>query len=130
MTDNKSGIFKNKKILIVEDDHRNVVSLSFLLEERDIKILTAQNGKEALGVMKNNPDINLVLMDIMIPEMDGYQTMTEIRKQQQYKDLPIIAITAKAMKEDRQKCFDAGANDYLSKPIDVDQLLSKLENWL
>jgi CheY-like chemotaxis protein len=130
MTDNKSGIFKNKKILIVEDDHRNVVSLSFLLEERDIKILTAQNGKEALGVMKNNPDINLVLMDIMMPEMDGYQTMTEIRKQQQYKDLPIIAITAKAMKEDRQKCFDAGANDYLSKPIDVDQLLSKLENWL
>ena len=130
MTDNKSRIFKNKKILIVEDDHRNVVSLSFLLEERDIKILTAQNGKEALGVMKNNPDINLVLMDIMMPEMDGYQTMTEIRKQQQYKDLPIIAITAKAMKEDRQKCFDAGANDYLSKPIDVDQLLSKLENWL
>ena len=87
MTDNKSGIFKNKKILIVEDDHRNVVSLSFLLEERDIKILTAQNGKEALGVMKNNPDINLVLMDIMMPEMDGYQTMTEIRKQQQYKEL-------------------------------------------
>jgi CheY-like chemotaxis protein len=130
MTDNKSEIFKNKKILIVEDDHRNIVSLSFLLEERDIIILTAQNGKEALGVMKNNSDINLVLMDIMMPEMDGYQTMKEIRKQQQYKNLPIIAITAKAMKEDRQKCIDAGANDYLAKPIDVDQLLSKLENWL
>ena len=121
---------ENKKVLIVEDDLRNIFSITYLLEERDIDILTAENGRIALEVMEKNPDIDLILMDIMMPEMDGYQAMAEIRKQKQYRDLPIIALTAKAMKEDHQKCLDAGANAYLSKPVDVDKLLSLLRVWL
>ena len=130
MTDNSKEVFINKKILIVEDDMRNIFSLSFLLEERGVQILTAENGKEALEVLNKHPHVNLILMDIMMPEMDGYQAMIEIRKQKEFKNLPIIALTAKAMQDDRQKCIEAGANDYLSKPVDIDKLLSRIEKWL
>jgi CheY-like chemotaxis protein/signal transduction histidine kinase/HAMP domain-containing protein len=123
-------IFENKKILLVDDDVRNIFALSSVLEEKDIKIESAENGKEALEALKNNPDIDLVLMDIMMPEMDGYEAMKEIRKQRQYSKLPIIALTAKAMKGDRQKCIAAGANDYLAKPVNIEKLLSLLQVWL
>lgn len=130
VTTNKDEIFKNKKILIVDDDVRNIFALSSVLDQKEMNITVAENGREALQKMEGNPEFDLVLMDIMMPEMDGYQTMCEIRKKQQYKDLPIIALTAKAMKGDRQKCIEAGASDYLSKPIDVEKLLSLMQVWL
>lgn len=130
MHHDKEEIFKDKRVLIVDDDVRNIFALSSILEEKQIELLTAENGKEAIDVLKNNSKVDLVLMDIMMPEMDGYEAMTEIRKQKEFKNLPIIALTAKAMKGDRQKCIDAGANDYLSKPVDVDKLLSLLRVWL
>ncbi|MBN2710402.1 MAG: response regulator [Calditrichaceae bacterium] len=123
-------IFKDKKVLIVDDDVRNIFALSSVLEEKGIKIVVAENGKEALEITQNQDDLDLILMDIMMPEMDGYQAMNEIRMDKKNKKLPIIALTAKAMKGDRQKCIDAGANDYLSKPIDVEKLLSVLHVWL
>jgi tubulin-specific chaperone A len=122
--------FKDKKILIVDDDIRNIFALTSVLEEKDIHVLTAENGKESIDVLNKNEDIDLILMDIMMPEMDGYEAMSEIRKKKQYTKLPIIALTAKAMKGDRQKCIDSGANDYLSKPIDIQKMLSLLHVWL
>ncbi|MBN1408564.1 MAG: response regulator [Calditrichaceae bacterium] len=120
----------DKKILIVEDDLRNVFSLKVYFEEKDIEILTAENGRIALDMLDNDPGIDLVLMDIMMPEMDGYQAMTEIRKQERFKELPVIALTAKAMTEDQQRCLDAGANAYLSKPVNIDELELSLKRWL
>ncbi len=120
----------DKKILIVEDDPRNVFSLEIYFEDKDVDIYTAENGKFALDVLKNDPGIDLILMDIMMPEMDGYEAMREIRKHEKYKELPIIALTAKAMKEDQKKCLDAGANAYLSKPVDIDELELSLKHWL
>ena len=120
----------NKKILIVEDDPRNIFSLELYFEDRDVDILTAENGRIALDILSDDPGIDLILMDIMMPEMDGYEAMTEIRKQDKYKDLPIIALTAKAMKEDQQKCLNAGANAYLSKPVNIDELELSLDYWL
>ena len=96
----------------------------------DFKIEIANNGVEALKKLDEMPDTHLVLMDIMMPEMDGYEAMCEIRKQNRFKKLPIIALTAKAMKEDREKCIEAGANDYISKPVDIDKLLSLMRVWL
>lgn len=119
----------DKKLLIVEDDPRNVFSLQVYLEDRDVEIFVAENGKIALDILKDDPGINLILMDIMMPEMDGYETMREIRKQEKYKKLPIIALTAKAMKEDQKKCMDAGANAYLSKPVNIDELDLSLKHW-
>ena len=119
----------NKKILIVEDDPRNIFSLTLYFEERDVDVLTAENGRIALEILSDDPGIDLILMDIMMPEMDGYEAMTEIRKQDKYKQLPIIALTAKAMNEDRQKCLDAGANAYLSKPVNLDELELSLGHW-
>lgn len=130
MQDDKDKIFKDKKVLIAEDDERNVFSLSSILEDKEIKFSIAENGKEALEVLEKDPDFDLVLMDIMMPKMDGYEAMREIRKQKRFKDLPIIALTAKAMKGDREKCINAGATDYLSKPIDVEKFLSLLKVWL
>lgn len=120
----------NKRLLIVEDDPRNIFSLEVYFEDRDVEILTAENGKIALEILNNDPGIDLVLMDIMMPEMDGFEAMTEIRKQDRFKDLPIIALTAKAMREDQQKCLDAGANAYLSKPVNLDELELSLKHWL
>lgn len=127
---NKESALEGKKILLVDDDMRNVFALSSLLEEKGIKVIVGKNGIEGLSRLEENSDIDLVLMDIMMPEMDGYEATREIRKQKKYKKLPIIALTAKAMKEDREKCIAAGANDYLAKPVDSEKLLSLLRVWL
>jgi signal transduction histidine kinase/CheY-like chemotaxis protein/CHASE3 domain sensor protein len=121
---------KDKTILITDDDMRNIFALSSALQAYDINIVIANNGIEALKKLDEQPEINLVLMDIMMPEMDGYEAMQKIRAQKQFANLPVIALTAKAMKNDREKCIAAGANDYISKPVDVDQLLSMLRVWL
>jgi len=122
--------FKGKKVLIVDDDIRNIFALAQILEEREIEIFEAENGEVALEELKNNPDIDLVLMDIMMPVMDGYESMEKIRNTEEIKDIPIITLTAKAMKEDYQKAIDSGANDYISKPVDVEKLISLLKIWL
>jgi len=119
-----------RTLLIVDDDVRNIFTLTSVFEAHDCVTLYAESGKEAIEKLKNHPEIEIVLMDIMMPEMDGYQTMQAIRKIQKFKSLPIIAVTAKAMMEDRQKCLDAGASDYIVKPIDTEQLLSLVRVWL
>ena len=130
MVHDKGALFKDKKILVVDDDMRNVFALSSVLEDKGLDIIGARNGREALEQLDKQPDIDLVLMDIMMPEMDGYQAMAAIRQQARFRTLPIIALTAKAMKGDRSKCIEAGANDYLAKPFDTDRLLSLLRVWL
>ena len=126
----KEAVFHAKKILVVDDDNRNVFALSQVLTERGMEILKAENGKIALNMLAAHSNIDLVLMDIMMPEMDGYEAMKQMRAQIKFKNLPVIALTAKAMKEDKQKCIDAGANDYITKPIDVERLLSLMRVWL
>jgi PAS domain S-box-containing protein len=127
---NNDPVYKGKKILVVDDDIRNVFALAQILEEREIEVLEAENGEVALEVLKNNSGIDLILMDIMMPVLDGYDTMTAIRNSPDISHIPIITLTAKAMKEDYQKAIDSGANDYISKPVDVDKLLSLLKIWL
>jgi CheY-like chemotaxis protein len=117
-------------VLVVDDDMRNVFALSKALRSKGLNVVMAQDGQKALRQLEENKSIELVLMDIMMPGMDGYETMREIRKLPQFGKLPIIALTAKAMRGDREKCLEAGANDYLSKPIDVDKLLSMMRVWL
>ena len=117
-------------ILIVDDDARNIFALSSVLERRGMQVLTATTGSEATQLIESNSDLALVLMDIMMPEMDGYQTIGAIRKDPAFRRLPIIALTAKAMKGDREKCLEAGASDYLAKPVNTEQLLSALRMWL
>jgi signal transduction histidine kinase/DNA-binding response OmpR family regulator len=126
----KKDILNNKKILIVDDDMRNIFALTSVLEEKGSDVVVARNGKEGIKKLDENQDIDLILMDIMMPEMDGYAAIGEIRKKERHKKTPIIAITAKAMKDDKQKCIDAGANEYLTKPIDIDKLISLLRVWL
>ncbi|TDE30569.1 response regulator [Flavobacterium ranwuense] len=126
----KEAIFHSKKILLVDDDMRNVFALSKILQERGMEVIKSENGKNALNMLEVHTDIDLVLMDIMMPEMDGYEAMKRIRSQIKFRNLPIIALTAKAMKDDKQKCIDAGANDYITKPIDVERLLSLMRVWL
>lgn len=121
---------KNKKVLITDDDMRNIFALSTALQAYEMQIVIANNGREALEKLEEVADIDLVLMDIMMPEMDGYEAMIAIRKMKNFAKLPIIALTAKAMKNDREKCIEAGANDYISKPIAVDKLLSMMRVWL
>ncbi len=123
-------VFQGKTILAVDDDMRNIYALTGMLEDNDMQVLMAENGQEALDVLTEHPEIDLVLMDIMMPEMGGYEAMRAMRKDERWMKLPIIALTAKAMKGDRQKCLEAGANDYLSKPIDTGKLLSLLRVWL
>ncbi|MBC7862397.1 MAG: response regulator, partial [Bacteroidia bacterium] len=127
---NKEELFNSKKILLVDDDMRNVFALSKILSDRGMEIIKAENGKYALEMLEEHADIELVLMDIMMPEMDGYEAMKRIRTQLKYRNLPVIALTAKAMKDDKQKCINAGANDYITKPIDVERLLSLMRVWL
>ena len=128
---NKNQIqLEEKKILLVDDDMRNVYALSAILEEQGIEVFTAKNGKESLTKLAEHQDVDLILMDIMMPIMDGYQAMKEIRCQETFSLLPIIALTANAMKGDRKKCIDAGASDYLAKPIDPEKLLSVITVWL
>jgi CheY-like chemotaxis protein len=117
-------------VLIVDDDIRNIFALSTVLEEHDMVIASAETGRDAIRILKEQPGIDIVLMDIMMPEMDGFETMREIRKLPEFKSLPIIAVTAKAMKGDREKCIEAGAWDYLSKPVDTEQMLAVLRAWL
>ena len=130
MVHDKESILTHKKILIVDDDVRNVFALATVLEEKNMEVIAGNNGLEALELLAEQPDISIVLMDIMMPEMDGYEAMRKIRKQPQHRKLPIIALTAKAMKGDKAKCIDAGANDYLSKPVDTDKLISLMRVWL
>jgi CheY-like chemotaxis protein len=119
-----------RKVLIVDDDLRNIFALSSVLERQQMEVLFAENGRDGIEVLEKNPSIEIVLMDIMMPEMDGYDTMRAIRRIPEFKLLPIITLTAKAMKGDRDKCISAGASDYITKPVDVAQLLSLLRVWL
>jgi HAMP domain-containing protein/signal transduction histidine kinase/DNA-binding response OmpR family regulator len=123
-------VLPGKKVLIVDDDMRNIFALTTVLEDHDMVVSSAVNGRDAISLLQERPDIDIVLMDIMMPEMDGIDTMREIRKIPQLKALPIIAVTAKAMKGDREKCIEAGAWDYLSKPVDTEQMLALLRAWL
>ena len=119
-----------KTVLLVDDDARNIFALSSALERRGMRVLTATTGMEAINLVHSTPELAIVLMDIMMPEMDGYQTIGQIREEPEYRRLPIIALTAKAMKGDREKCLEAGASDYLAKPVNTEQLLSALRMWL
>ncbi len=125
----KSDILTSKKILVVDDDVRNLFALTTVFERYNINVITAESGKEAISLMNEMNDIEMVLMDIMMPEMDGYETIQKIRREHKNNSLPIIAVTAKAMKGDRQKCIDAGASDYITKPLKMDQLLSMMRMW-
>jgi CheY-like chemotaxis protein len=124
------GVFKDKKVLIVDDDVRNIYALATVLEDAGMNVVFAENGREGIEVLKATPGIGIVLMDVMMPEMDGYETMRRVRQMNEYKNLPILALTAKAMKGDREKCLAAGASDYITKPVDPDQLLSLMRVWL
>jgi CheY-like chemotaxis protein len=124
------AVLRDKRVLIVDDDIRNIFALASVLESHHMQIFSAETGHDAIRLLKETPDIDIVLMDIMMPEMDGIATMYELRKLPELKNLPIIAVTAKAMKGDREKCIEAGAWDYLSKPVDTDQLLSVMRSWL
>lgn len=126
----KEAVLEGKTILLVDDDMRNVFALSSVLEEKGLNIIVARNGIESLEKIQEHKEIALVLMDIMMPKMDGYEAMRKIREDERLKKLPIIALTAKAMMGDRAKCIEAGANDYLAKPVDTDKLLSMLRVWL
>jgi HAMP domain-containing protein/CheY-like chemotaxis protein/signal transduction histidine kinase len=119
-----------RKVLVVDDDIRNIFALNSLLERHNMEVITATNGQEAINLVESTDDLSLVLMDVMMPEMDGYETMRRIRSKQQFRMLPIIALTAKAMKGDREKCLEAGASDYVAKPVNTDQLLSLVRMWL
>jgi CheY-like chemotaxis protein len=123
-------VLAGRKVLVVDDDIRNIFALTSLLDEHGMTVLSAETGKRAIEALAETPDVDIVLMDIMMPEMDGYDTMRAIRQVPALLSLPIIAVTAKAMKGDREKCFEAGATDYISKPVDREQLLGMLRVWL
>ena len=132
---NRESALEGRKVLVVEDDIRNVFALSSVLEPKGISVVIARNGREALDALARaskdaSGSIDLVLMDIMMPEMDGFTAMREIRKRVEWKNLPIIALTAKAMKDDHEKCLAAGASDYIAKPLDVEKLLSLVRVWM
>jgi CheY-like chemotaxis protein len=119
-----------RKVLIVDDDLRNIFALSSVLERQHMKVIYAENGRDGIEVLQSDPSVEIVLMDIMMPEMDGYDTMRAIRRIPRFKSLPIITLTAKAMKGDRDKCIAAGASDYITKPVDAAHLLSLMRVWL
>jgi CheY-like chemotaxis protein len=123
-------VFKGKKVLIVDDDVRNVFALTSVLEANGMEVIFAENGRDGIDCLRANPDVDLVLMDIMMPEMDGYETMQAVRNLPEFRQLPIISLTAKAMKGDREKSIASGASDYITKPVDTDQLLSLMRVWL
>jgi len=123
-------VLRGRKVLVVDDDARNIFALTSLLENQDMNVISATSGQNAIEMIENNRDLNVVLMDIMMPDMDGYETMRAIRLRPEFRTLPIIALTAKAMKGDREKCLDAGASDYIAKPVNTDQLLSLMRVWL
>jgi len=121
---------RGRKVLIVDDDIRNIFAMTSLLERHGMEVVSAENGREAIGVMRSTPDMAIVLMDIMLPELDGYDTMRAIRAMERFTSLPIVALTAKAMKGDREKCIEAGASDYIAKPVDTERLLATIRLWL
>ena len=123
-------VLRGRKVLVVDDDARNIFALTTMLENQEMNVVSAMNGRQAIELIQTQPDIGAVLMDIMMPEMDGYQTMKEIRKDPKFGALPIMALTAKAMKGDREKCLSAGASDYIAKPVNTNELLSLLRVWL
>jgi len=123
-------LLSGKRVLVVDDDMRNIFALSSVLEEHEMVVTSTDNGRDAIRLLQRDPNIDIVLMDIMMPEMDGMETMREIRKVPKLKNLPIVAVTAKAMKGDREKCIEAGAWDYLAKPVDTEEMLSVLRAWL
>jgi two-component system chemotaxis sensor kinase CheA len=126
----KRTLLKGKKILVVDDDMRNIFALTIALENQEVEVLFAENGKEGMAVLRENPDIDLILMDIMMPEMDGFEAIRTIRQLPDFQHLPIIALTAKAMKYDQTECINAGASDYISKPVNLEQLFSTMQVWL
>jgi HAMP domain-containing protein/signal transduction histidine kinase/CheY-like chemotaxis protein len=126
----KNDVLTNKKVLVVDDDVRNLFALTTAFERYNIRTITAESGQEAMHILDENHDIDIVLMDIMMPEMDGYETTQKIRREHKNTALPIIAVTAKAMKGDREKCIEAGASDYITKPVKIDQLMSLMRVWL
>lgn len=123
-------VLRNKRVLVVDDDIRNIYSLTNVLEEQEMKCITAENGKAAIKLLKENVPVDIILMDVMMPEMDGYDATREIRLEKKFEKIPIIALTAKAMKGDREKCLEAGMSDYISKPVNIEQLLSLMRVWL
>jgi len=125
-----SETLKSRKVLVVDDDARNIFALTTVLESQEMDVLSSTNGRQAIEIIQSTPDLSVVLMDIMMPDMDGYETMREIRKDPRFRTLPMLALTAKAMKGDREKCLEAGASDYIAKPVNTDQLLSLLRVWL
>jgi CheY-like chemotaxis protein len=126
----KNDVLTHKKVLVVDDDVRNLFALTTAFEKYNIQAMTAESGSEAMSVLGENKDVDMVLMDIMMPEMDGYETIQKIRREHKNSTLPIIAVTAKAMKGDREKCLEAGASDYIIKPLKIDQLVSLMRVWL
>jgi len=118
------------KVLIVDDDIRNIFSLTSVLESHDVEVLHAERGKDGILILEQTPGVDVALIDIMMPDMDGYETMRQIRHRPELADLPLVAVTAKAMKGDRQKCLDAGASDYIAKPVDIELLLALLRVWV
>jgi CheY-like chemotaxis protein len=125
-----TSALSGKKVLVVDDDIRNIFAMTSVLEPLNMHVLSAETGRAAIETLQEYPDLDVILMDIMMPDMDGYDTMRAIRKLSKFRSLPIIALTAKAMKGDREKCIQAGASDYISKPVDTDQLLGLLRMWL
>jgi len=123
-------ILAGRKALVVDDDARNIFALTSLLEDHEMEVVSATNGRSAIEIVKRSHDLSIVIMDIMMPDMDGYETMRQIRQDPRFRMLPILALTAKAMQGDREKCLDAGASDYISKPVNTDQLLSLMRVWL
>ena len=126
----REALFEGRTILIVEDDVRNVFALTSIIEPKGARVEIARNGKEALAALRKEARVDLVLMDLLMPEMDGLEATREIRKNPRWAKLPIIALTAKAMRDDHEKCLAAGANDYLAKPLDIEMLLSLLRVWM
>jgi len=126
----EDDLFRGKKVIVADDDVRNVFALASVLERRGMEVLFAENGAEAIAALQAAPDVDLVLMDIMMPELDGYEAIRRIRSDPRFEKLPIISLTAKAMKGDRDKSIAAGASDYITKPVDTDQLLSLMRVWL
>jgi CheY-like chemotaxis protein len=125
-----SEVLRGKTVLVADDDVRNIFSLTKSLETHGMRVISAMDGKEALKQLEEQERVDLVLMDMMMPEMDGYESTRKIRQIKKYSKVPIIAVTAKAMTGDREKCIAAGASDYISKPVDIDQLISLLRVWL
>jgi CheY-like chemotaxis protein len=119
-----------KKVLVIDDDIRNVFAITSSLEQHGVTVLHAPDGREGMSALAAEPDVNLILMDVMMPEMDGYATMAAIRRMPEFAALPIIAVTARAMPGDREKSLDAGASDYVTKPVDTEELLTRMEGWL